>query len=342
MRRGVGRWTLVTIVVCCLLAVGPAAAPGASAEGLTAEDVVLHVAVEADGDARWRVAYRYRLATQNQSDAFRQLQARIRANPDRYTERFAGGVRSAVARAENATGREMALSNVTVTAAREPIPQGQDRYGTVTYRYSWEGFAAGNGSHLRVGDAIAGFYLGPKSELVVTWPTNYEAVGVVPGADERGDRRLVWEGEMTFADDEPRVHLVRRETGATATESGGTATVAGQTATSGGLPVLPIAVALVAVVGAGAGGFVLLRGRGDDAETEPTDPDLLSPREQVHRVLEDHGGRMKQQELAEACDWHPSKTSKVVSDLQESGAIDVFRLGRENVISLPEEESNED
>ena len=58
-------------------------------------------------------------------------------------------------------------------------------------------------------------------------------------------------------------------------------------------------------------------------------------------ALEEHDGRMKQQELSEHCDWHESKTSKVVTELKEEGVIDVFRIGRENVLSLPEVDDND-
>lgn len=66
--------------------------------------------------------------------------------------------------------------------------------------------------------------------------------------------------------------------------------------------------------------------------------ELLSPEERVTAALESHGGRMKQQELAEELDWSGPKASRVVGDLREEGAVEVFRLGRENVVTLPEEE----
>ncbi len=45
---------------------------------------------------------------------------------------------------------------------------------------------------------------------------------------------------------------------------------------------------------------------------------------------------MKQQAVVEELGWTDAKTSKVVSGLREDGRLESFRLGRENVLSLPE------
>ncbi|MFC7232041.1 helix-turn-helix transcriptional regulator [Saliphagus sp. GCM10025308] len=66
--------------------------------------------------------------------------------------------------------------------------------------------------------------------------------------------------------------------------------------------------------------------------------ELLSNEEQVINLLESRGGRMKQQSVVEELDWTDAKTSKVVTGLREEGKLESFRLGRENVLSLPEAE----
>ena len=45
---------------------------------------------------------------------------------------------------------------------------------------------------------------------------------------------------------------------------------------------------------------------------------------------------MKQKRVAEELDWTAAKTSQVVTGLRDEGDLDGFRLGRENVLSLPE------
>ena len=47
---------------------------------------------------------------------------------------------------------------------------------------------------------------------------------------------------------------------------------------------------------------------------------------------------MKQQEVAQTLDWTDAKTSQVVRKMREEGDLDAFRLGRENVLVLPDEE----
>ncbi|WP_277554821.1 helix-turn-helix transcriptional regulator [Halobaculum limi] len=74
------------------------------------------------------------------------------------------------------------------------------------------------------------------------------------------------------------------------------------------------------------------------AEEDDTTPpeELLSPHERVVRLVEDNGGRMKQADVTEALDWSAARTSQVVGDLRDDGTIESFRLGRENVLRLPE------
>ncbi len=77
-----------------------------------------------------------------------------------------------------------------------------------------------------------------------------------------------------------------------------------------------------------------LLGRADQ-EKQPME--LLSAEERVLRLLEENGGRMKQQDIQEALDWSQTKTSNVVNDLQDDGKIEVYRIGNENTLALPGE-----
>jgi uncharacterized membrane protein len=65
---------------------------------------------------------------------------------------------------------------------------------------------------------------------------------------------------------------------------------------------------------------------------------LLSNEERVLRLLEENGGRMKQQEVAGELDWTAAKTSQVVGDLRDEDELGSFRLGWENVLTLPDVE----
>ena len=55
-------------------------------------------------------------------------------------------------------------------------------------------------------------------------------------------------------------------------------------------------------------------------------------------LLRDRDGYMKQSEIAETLDWSPSKTSRTVSRLADEDRVEKLRIGRENVVSLPDED----
>jgi hypothetical protein len=313
-----------------------------------ADSVLLRVAVDEDGDARWRIEYRVRLTDENRTAAFESLRRDVEANESRYRDQFAGRMARTVATAENATGREMAVRNVSVTATTQQLGRS---YGVVAYRFEWTGFAAVDGDRLRIGDAIAGFFIDSGTRLTIAWPEGYEARTVRPPADDRTETSVAWTGPTDFGSDQPGV--VVAPSGA-------------------GLPPLtPVAVAVV-VLAAGAGGLWWHRRGADDrpgdatgegtaaraagsaradaaadgetgdeeaagdADGEEPPLELLSPAERVLHIVEANGGRVKQQQVVSELDWSAARTSQVVGDLREEGRVETFRLGRENVIRLPE------
>ncbi|WP_338739992.1 DUF7345 domain-containing protein [Haloplanus salilacus] len=76
----------------------------------------------------------------------------------------------------------------------------------------------------------------------------------------------------------------------------------------------------------------------DGRDTQDTREDLLSNEERVLQFVREQGGRVKQQEIVEAFDWTEARTSQIVRDLRDDGSLEGFRLGRENVLKLPDEE----
>ena len=73
-------------------------------------------------------------------------------------------------------------------------------------------------------------------------------------------------------------------------------------------------------------------GEGDAEE----DLSLLSDAERVERLLEHNGGRMRQADIVEETDWSDAKVSQLLSSMAEDERVEKLRLGRENLISLPE------
>jgi predicted Rossmann fold nucleotide-binding protein DprA/Smf involved in DNA uptake len=70
---------------------------------------------------------------------------------------------------------------------------------------------------------------------------------------------------------------------------------------------------------------------------EEPDPELLSDEERVEYLLERNGGRMKQANIVKETGWSNAKVSQLLSSMEEEGRVDKLRIGRENLISLPDE-----
>lgn len=63
----------------------------------------------------------------------------------------------------------------------------------------------------------------------------------------------------------------------------------------------------------------------------------LEPEAFVVRLLQENGGRLKQQDFCEYTAWSESTTSRLLKELEADGAIDRLRLGRENIIQLDDD-----
>ncbi|MEF8852270.1 MAG: hypothetical protein V5A44_09530 [Haloarculaceae archaeon] len=79
---------------------------------------------------------------------------------------------------------------------------------------------------------------------------------------------------------------------------------------------------------------------GDDTDDtgDEVDEELLSDEERVERLLERNGGRMKQATIVTETGWSNAKVSQLLSSMAEEGRIDKLRIGRENLISFPDED----
>jgi uncharacterized membrane protein len=363
---------ILTVILLVLPLLGALAAPAGAADtvggppaaqAVDPDTVLLNVSLQPEGDAHWTVAYRVKLETESDEAAFSSLQADVRNNSTAFTSEFARRMATTARTAENATGREMAIENVTVAATTQAIPQ---QYGVLTYRFRWTNFAVRDGTTLTAGDAIANLFLDNETALQMIWPAEFHLQEANPEPDSLDERRVVWTGARDFGPGEPRVVL-----------STATPTPAGPD--DGGLPVVAATAVVAALL---AGGVVLFArrlgllgggptpgeaagpgpagGAAADAETEAeagaeaegateagaggatageegTPSELLSNEERVLALLEQEGGRLKQQQVAERLAWTDAKTSQVVGDLREADEVETFRLGRENVVTLPDE-----
>ncbi len=288
-------------------------------DGLEPDTVVIEIDLAENGSAAWTMSHRHRLSDASEESAFEELADEIANNTTPTLDRFRERMEPTVTSAEEATGREMAIANLSVATDRTSLPQ---EYGIVRYTFRWPGFAAVDDDRILVGDAISGLFLDDRSALHIAWADGWERGSVSPSPTGEEDRRVTWRGPMDFEDDQPRLELT--------TQSGGFLS---------DIAAAPVLLAIAALVGlAGLTGVVWWRRTAGPSSSPGTpDAELLSNEEQVLQLLEDEDGRMKQQEVVQRLGWTDAKTSQVISDLREAGDIETFRLGRENVIRLPDD-----
>lgn len=318
----VGVRTRAIVLVTLLAFAGATASLGAAQTGggtdaLTADEIRITVEVQSNGSAIWTVEYLYRLESDNGSAGFERLEERFATDRSTYRQSVRTDVERTVGAVENATDRSMRVRGLRVDARRQAVPH---EAGLVVHRFQWSGFARVNDSTIRAGGPLRGFYIGSDTQLTVRWPEDYEPERIDPGPDDRIDGGVVWKGGR-FDATEPRIVFTRPS----------------------GVPSRAVSIAGLLVVSVGVGSFTALRRRAnrspssESTEESREPPQPLSNEEQVLWVLDQHDGRVKQQTLVAECEWGDSKTSKVVRTMAEEGTIEVFRLGRENVISKPGE-----
>ena len=289
-------------------------------DDLDPDGLLIDIHLPGGDTAIWTIEHRYRLDTDDDSAAFESLQADIEDDPDPYVERFRDRIERTAEAAEAATGREMTIRDVSVETERRNIPQ---EHGIVRYSFQWDGFAVAADNRIHAGDAIAGMFFDDETTLRITWNEVYALESIDPEHTERGETVVLWRGPVDFTSDQPRIVLV------------------GDVGFLGlGLPVLAgaglVIILVLVVVAWRVGGNLTSRIRIPGTQSPPSG-DLLTNEEQVLTMIEEGGGRIKQQEIVNQLGWTDAKTSKVVTQLREDGKIERLRIGRENVLSLPEE-----
>ena len=320
----------------------------------TADEIHIDVFVHENGSATFVVDYRFENGS---SSDWEDLRDDVQENAEMYVSDEMDAWNDTLEDAENATDREMELSNASIRTDTSSAPQD---LGHVIVSFEWSSFAYVELNRIEVGDVLAGFVLPQNTTMQVFPPEGYVISDEESSPDDPAEESVFWHGESTdFAADPPSIVMIENGN-ATAGEPADESSEE-----SPSMPWLVVlgALALLATVGA-AGWWVRDRGilgptaeSNGDAPPAPTatdgaespdgsgataapdgpPPELLSNEERVLRLLEQRGGRIKQQEVVSELDWTEAKTSQVVSGLREDDEIDVFRIGRENVLSLPDE-----
>jgi hypothetical protein len=349
--------------------------PAAAAE-VEYDSTLLRIDLQEDGAADWTIEYRVNLDDENATEAFDSLQEDIRANRSEFEDQFAGRMNRTARAAENATDREMGIRNMSVETDRDEIQQvGIVAYNFTWTNFAvanGDNLRAGDAiSGLVLDSGTTLFFTWPdeygniddtpdadeKSDGSATWFGR--------DAFANDEPRLVLERGAGTSND-----------GDTPTGDGppgdGTTTAPPE---EGGIDTLLLGIGTVVLLilaaaawfvwrreegappgaasGGDAGGITSGAAGGETAAVAAEDgeppngagsegtagppEELLSNEERVIRVIQGNGGRMKQQQVVQELDWTDAKTSQVVGNLRDDGEVEVFRIGRENVLALPDE-----
>jgi len=324
------------------------------------------VTIQPNGDARWRITSTFNLSTDAEVQSFEELATAFEGGET--SQLGLEAFRRAAALASRATGRQMVLTDELRASS---LPSDLPGTASLVLEFTWTNFGRTANDTVAVGDAFNTSDqwfegLEPNQRLRLQWPRGWTLLQSPPVAVN--NRSLIWVGPTSFD---------RNDIAATFAGNGGGLTTTNGTdgSTPGaGFPWLPVGgIALVAIV---VGGYLLLR-RPDEGETgtaadespggggtgpaagdataegtsgagageaaageaaDDVDVDLLSDEERIERLLEQNGGRMKQANIVKETGWSNAKVSQLLSAMDDEDRIDKLRIGRENLISFPDED----
>ncbi|MFY4815771.1 helix-turn-helix transcriptional regulator, partial [Haloarcula sp. AONF1] len=350
-------------------------------DGITSPSTTrIRLALNSDRSADWTVVVRYSLADENETRVFRDAGDRfLDGEVGPSAELFEGFRREANRNVDRSMAIEDVEREVVVhedpgefdVATEDAVAVGELRL-----RFTWTSFLAQDGESLVLGDALTT----PGNEtwlrsleagqtLEVATPEGYTVTGTPSSAvTQLSDGDVIIEGPQTFEGGEPVV-IVYGPAGAGAPwtmlmaaivlaaalvagsvvgyrrindgerDPNESAANGGERAASGGGGPGPVG---VGDAGPGTGGDA-----GADATDEADDGDgedlsLLSDEERVERLLDANGGRMRQADIVAETGWSDAKVSQLLSAMADEGRVEKLRLGRENLISLPDDEAGGD
>jgi hypothetical protein len=342
-------------------AVAGAGQPAVADDELLRTNTTMRVRLTGDGDAQWTVVARYNLTSRAGIDNFRDLGAEFSAGET--TGNWLEAFQRAQEGASETTDRAMEIRGVERTWALAD-QNGTTATGRLELTFTWTNFAAvaQDGQRLVVGDAFrtpTGSWLSLVADqrLILAPPEGYTPV---TGGGDLQDQSFYWEGPESFEGGAPSAVFAG---------GAGPSTLMVGLLIVAGLAVILLFIYLIAsrrgtgdqskddrepAPGAAdasdggaddAGGETAAAGAGSSAaeagESGPDDdidPDLLSDEERVERLLDQNGGRMKQASIVKETGWSNAKVSQLLSTMEEDDRIDKLRIGRENLISFPDED----
>ncbi|WP_266079266.1 helix-turn-helix transcriptional regulator [Haladaptatus caseinilyticus] len=326
------------------------AAVNPSAANETANGTTIRITPQPDGDARWNVSMVFTTQNENETAAFKEL--------GRDFENSGGAIGPSkdvfirIARkVESETGREMKI----LDSERKYTPGNTTH--TLSLTFVWTNFTQVKGDKIILGDAFllddgTSTWLGSLTadqRLIIEGPTGYR----IQNSPNFGhsNATITIEGPKALNTDTERIDV-------TYTKTGGNGPKSILSATNVFLLLLVVSTGAVGV-------YVLMQRRedksvddprqeppvaaeeadsasaiGDGSASENDEPnvELLSDEERVEHLLKRNGGRMKQAKIVTETNWSNAKVSQLLSAMDKENRVDKLRIGRENLITLPDED----
>ncbi|MFB6086049.1 MAG: helix-turn-helix transcriptional regulator [Halodesulfurarchaeum sp.] len=344
------------LAVFALLVLSLVGTPAAATP--THEQTIIGIDIQEDGDAVWTVKTRYVLENESDLNAFERVRAEhvSGASPVPDPDLF----RAAVEQVATETGRSMQIRDVNLSSTvRE---RKNVSVGVLSLAFTWTNFAVVTENRVSVKAAFAGGWFGDlaaNQTLLIQPPPDYRPLRANPSTDIV-DGGLQWEGPQTFGPGEPTVVFEAFEPAAGLLDL-----LSPMVAAVGG------AIVGISLLLGWRRGYLGRRGgeperaadstpdssdasapetprgeeqgvdepesAGEETAGPDVDTELLSDEEQVEYLLRQNDGRMKQARIVEETRWSNAKVSQLLSSMAENGRIEKLRIGRENLISLPEE-----
>jgi uncharacterized membrane protein len=206
----------------------------------------------------------------------------------------------------------MTASEFSVDSTIQEVPQ---RWGVVSYSFTWEGFAVLQGERISVGDVFdEGFFIDTHDVLEISAPAGYEVATVAPTPTDQGEGVVTWSGRLDFPPSQPHVEFSPAPADEAASPS----------------DTFWVVIIIALLLTGGVAATILARYRRGGGRRRVA----RTPEEQVLQLLRDQDGRLRQAEIAEELGWSASKTSRVISRMDRTGSVEKLQIGRENIVSI--------
>ena len=312
-----------------------------ASDELATPETTFAIFLQSDRSADWQITLQYELETDTEQEAFDDIAAEFETGTGEVGPDITLYENIAALSAEH-TDREMRIEDVERTSSR------QGTVGTLELSFTWTEFLAEDGDRLVFQDALQT----PDNDSWLTSLTEGQTLRVhtprgysITSANVAfSDNTVEVEGPYTFdSEDQVRITLEESAFGTASWQFLGAALVIAAGIVSGALLLRRKETTATEPSPTPNGGVETAASSSSSqpavTEEDPLDDEdlsLLSDDERVERLLERNGGRMRQAKIVSETGWSDAKVSQLLSAMADDEQIKKLRIGRENLISLPD------